>query len=121
MGRKKQNSENSVCNDIYTPKKRRARTPEGRENQMIQLAVNRVEERMLNGTASAQEYIHYLKLGASRRAQKLEEEKLALELELVKAKTEALKASKKNEELFQAAIRQMTIYQGRGNDDDYFA
>lgn len=120
MGKKRKDIQETSPNEATTFHTRRARTPDGRENQMIQLAINKVEERMLNGTASAQEYIHYLKLGASRKTQKLEEEKLALELELVKAKTEALKSSQMNQKLFEEAIRQMTIYQGRGNDEDYF-
>ena len=119
MPRKRQNYGSSYENPTENYKPRRARTQEGRENQLIQLAVNKVEERMMNGTASAQEYIHYLRLGANRRTQKLEEEKLQLELELVKAKTEALQSAKRNEELFERAIRQMTVYQGRGEPEDY--
>ena len=119
MPRKKPNASSSYENPTESFKPRRARTPEGRENQLIQLAVNKVEERMLNGTASAQEYIHYLRLGANRRTQKLEEEKLQLELELVRAKTEAFQSAKRSEELFEKAVRQMTIYQGRGEPEDY--
>lgn len=119
MPRRTLNSGSSSENLPETYKPRRARTPEGRENQLIQLAVNKVEERMMNGTASAQEYIHYLRLGANRRTQKLEEEKLQLELELVRAKTEAYQSAKRSEELFENAIRQMTVYQGRGEPEDY--
>lgn len=51
---------------------RPALTPEARENQLISLAVDLVEQRLLDGTASAQEVTHFLKLGSMR--EKLERE-----------------------------------------------
>ena len=51
---------------------RPALTPEARENQLISLAIDLVEQRLIDGTASAQETTHFLKL-ASRKA-KLEAE-----------------------------------------------
>lgn len=91
-------------------RQRPAATVEGRESQLIALAIDRVEERMLNGTATAQEYIHYLKLGSTK--ERLEKEKLELELELVKAKTEALQASKQSEAMYQEAIEAFKKYSG---------
>lgn len=119
MPRRKENNAVTPTDISETRQRRKARTEEGRENQMIALAINKVEERMMNGTASSQEYVHYLKLAANRKTQRLENEKLELELELVKAKTEALQSAKRNEELFEQAIKHMTIYQGRGEPDDY--
>ena len=52
---------------------RPAMTPEAREQQLIALAVDLVEQRLIDGTASAQETTHFLKL-ASRKA-KLEAER----------------------------------------------
>ena len=51
---------------------RPALTPEARENQMISLAMDLVEQRLLNGTASSQETTHFLKLGTAK--EKLERE-----------------------------------------------
>ena len=68
---------------------RPALTPEARENQMISLAMDLVEQRLLNGTASSQETTHFLKLGTAK--EKLERERLEKENELLKAKTEAVK------------------------------
>ena len=42
-------------------KRRAALTPEGRENQLIDLAVSLVEKRLLEGTASSQEVTTILK------------------------------------------------------------
>lgn len=47
-------------------KRRAALTPEGRENQLIDLAVSLVEKRLLEGTASSQEVTTILKLGTTR-------------------------------------------------------
>lgn len=96
-----------------TPRKRQrpASTPEGRENQMISYAMDLVEERLLNGTASSQEVVHFLKLGSQKS--KKEEKKIELENELLKAKREALDAQAHSEELFEKAINAMMRYSGR--------
>lgn len=97
---------------------RPALTPEARENQMIALAMDLVEQRLLNGTASSQETTHFLKLGTAK--EKLERERLEKENELLKAKTEAIKSEQKMEELYREAIKAMGIYSGnREQDDEY--
>ena len=102
-----------------TPKRkiRPALTPEARENQLIALAVDLVERRLLEGTASSQETTHFLKLGSMKN--KLEMDKLREENELLKAKTESIKSAKKSEELFEAAIKAMQRYSGHGGEDEY--
>lgn len=97
--------------------RRKARTPEERDNQMIALTIDKVEERMLNGTASSQEYVHYLRLGANREKMLLEKEKLELELELVKARTEAINATQKDGELYAKAIAALGTYRGTDDED----
>ena len=97
---------------------RPALTPEARENQMIALAMDLVEQRLLNGTASSQETTHFLKLGTAK--DKLERERIEKENELLKAKTEAIKSEQKMEELYREAIKAMGIYSGnREQDDEY--
>ena len=56
---------------------RPALTPEGRDNQMMSLAINLAEEQLRNGTASSQVITHYLKMAANKEKEKLEREKLA--------------------------------------------
>ena len=97
---------------------RPALTPEARENQMIALAVDLVEQRLLDGTASSQETTHFLKLGSMKN--RLEMEKLQEENRLLKARTEALQSAKRVEELYSEAIKAMRRYSGRGNDDDEY-
>lgn len=77
---------------------------------MIDLADQLAERQLREGTASAQVITHYLKLGSSR--ERLEQHKLSLETELVKAKTEAVAGQQRQEELFAEAIKVMRAYQG---------
>lgn len=97
---------------------RPALTPEARENQMISLAMDLVEQRLLNGTASSQETTHFLKLGTVK--EKLERERLEKENELLKAKTEAVKSGPRMEELYENAIKAMRTYSGNGTEDDEY-
>ena len=101
------------------PRKRPpATTPESRENQMIALAMDVVEERLRNGTASSQETTHFLKLGSIKEKRELA--LLEQELELKKAKTEAIQSAKRVEELYSKALKAMKSYTGaeEGDDDD---
>lgn len=98
---------------------RPALTPEARENQMIALAVDLVEQRLLDGTASSQETTHFLKLGSMKN--RLEMDKLREENRLLQAKTEALQSAKRTEELYAEAIKAMRRYGGHDDkmEEDY--
>lgn len=91
-------------------------TPEARENQLIALAYNLVEQRLLDGTATSQETTHFLKMGSYKA--RLEAEKLRKENELLVAKTEAIQSGKRIEELYGNAIAAMRVYQGQEEDND---
>ena len=98
-------------------KMRPALTPEARENQLISLAVDLVEQRLIDGTASSQETTHFLKLGSMKN--RLEMEKLEEENKLLKAKTESIQSQKRVEELYLEALNAMRNYAGQGNADEY--
>jgi hypothetical protein len=93
-----------------------ATTPEARENQLIALAVDLAEKQLAEGSASSQVITHYLKLGTTR--EKIEKEILEKQKELITAKTEAIKAAQRNEELFNNAINAMRSYSGQGGSGD---
>ena len=95
---------------------RPALTPEARENQMISLAMDLVEERLRNGTASSQETTHFLKLGSSKN--KLEVEKLKQETELLKAKQDSLESTARIEQLYNDAMSAMRTYSGNTDKQD---
>lgn len=90
-------------------------TPEAQENLLISLAYDLVEERLREGTASAQETVHFLKLGSTRN--RAEMERLQEENKLLKAKTESLNAARQSDEMFTKAIEAMQRYRGEGQED----
>lgn len=94
---------------------RPALTPEGREEQLINLAYNLVEQRLLDGTATSQETTHFLKLGSVRGREELE--KLRRENEVLAAKKEDYERSKRNEELYAEALAAMRTYSGFTEDE----
>lgn len=99
-------------------KGRPALTPEAREQQLIALAVDLVEQRLLDGTASSQETTHFLKLASTKN--RLEMEKLKEENKLLVAKTEAIQSAKKIEELYTEAMNAMKRYTGEGGSNDEY-
>lgn len=92
-------------------KRRAATTPEDREKQLISAAVDLAEQQILAGTASSQVITHFLKLGSTREI--LEQERLAGEVQLAKAKIEAMESTMRIEELYGKALEAMHAYQGR--------
>lgn len=92
-----------------------AASPEARESQLIALAVDLAEQQLRDGTASSQVITHYLKLGTYK--EKLEREKLQHENDLLKAKTEAIESSKREDEMYAEALRVMREYSGQDEDE----
>jgi len=100
-------------------RRRPAITPEGRENQLISLAVDLAERQLSEGTASSQVLTHFLKLASTR--EKLEQERLQQENLLLSAKREQLASAKRIEELYENALNAMRAYSGEevsGYDDE---
>jgi hypothetical protein len=87
-----------------------ARTPEGRENQLISLAIDLAEKQLQEGTASSQVITHFLRLGTER--ERLEREKLEQENLLINEKINAIRAAERVEELYANAIAAMKSYGG---------
>lgn len=88
-----------------------AKTQASREKQMTALAVDLAEKKLLDGTASGQIILHYLKLATTK--ENLEKEKLQAENELLKAKANAIKSTKNSEELYKNALDAMRSYSGQ--------
>lgn len=117
MARVKPSSSSTSNNRPMRP----AIDPENREQQLISLAVDLVEQRLRDGTASAQETVHYLKLASSKT--KVDLERAKLENELIKAKTQSIKDQADMKTLYENAIAAMRRYGGHGSssgeDDEY--
>lgn len=97
-------------------KSRPALSPEARENQLISLAVDLVEQRLMDGSASSQETTHFLRLATTKA--RLEKEILEKQRDLIVAKTESIKAEKRKDELYSEAIKAMRRYNGYGDDEN---
>ncbi len=96
--------------DPEPPRRRKARTPEAREQQLVASAIDLAEKQIREGTAPSQVVLHYLKLGSSR--EHLEQERLRHENELLVARREAMAQVSRIEELYIGAIAAMRSYKG---------
>lgn len=85
---------------------------------MISLAMDLVEKRLLDGSASSQETTHFLKLGTTTA--RIEKQILESQKELIVAKTKQIQAGEDIKELYANAMKAMSRYQGtsRGEEDD---
>lgn len=89
-------------------KRRKGSSPEARENQLIALSFDLVEQRLIDGTATSQETTHFLRLASQKY--KLEQDKLRKEIALLESKKEAVDASRKTEEMYAEAIAAVKSY-----------
>lgn len=85
-------------------------SPEELESRLISLAADEAERQMSEGIASAQVVVHFLKLGSSR--ERLEQEKLRHETEMLEVKRESIKNAENAEVLYREALSAMRKYSG---------
>ena len=102
------------------PKTRRsqsrpATSPEERELQLANAAYDLAEEQISSGTASSQVITHFLKMGSSR--ERLEQERMRHEVQLMEVKKEQLEGQKRIETLYVDALEAMRGYSGLGNQE----
>src|SRR3954451_7896475 len=89
-----------------------ARTPEAREQELASAAYDLAEEQIRTGTASSQVITHFLKMGSTR--ERLEQQRMEHEIELMDVKKEQLEGQKRVEELYVSALEAMRSYSGLG-------
>lgn len=93
-----------------------ATTLEGREDQLISAAMDLVERRIHEGTASAQETVHFLKLGTVR--EQLERNKLRSENEVLATRVKEMESRQSSEGLYAEALKAFRGYSGQEPIDD---
>lgn len=93
-----------------------ARNLENRENQLIAMAYDLAEERLSNKTASAQEIVHFLKMGTAKA--QLEKKKLEAETQLLESKKEVVDSAKRSNEAYEEALAAFRSYSGSEPSDD---
>lgn len=93
-----------------------ATTPEAREDQMINLAIDAAERQMMANEASSQIIVHYLKLGSSR--ERLEQERLRIDAKLAEKRIDAIESAQRIEDLMGEAISAFKSYAGQDEVPD---
>lgn len=91
------------------------KTPEGRQNILINLAINLAEKQLRDGSASSQLISHFLKLATVK--DQLEIKKLEADITLSQAKVKSIENSSKLEELLSHAIDAMKDYGGESDEN----
>ncbi|MBP5593923.1 MAG: hypothetical protein J6Y02_00980 [Pseudobutyrivibrio sp.] len=91
---------------------------EARMSQLTSLALDLVEQRLRDGTATSQETTYFLKY--NNREAELKEQILEKQKELMEAKAESLRSQKRTEELYTNAIAAMRRYSGISDDEDIY-
>ena len=92
--------------DISKP----AMSDEAVENRLISKAYKAVEKRIEDGTATAAELTHFLRLGSAK--EQLELEKLKKENALLAAKADSLRSQEEVNDLYANSIKALGKYSG---------
>lgn len=98
------------------PRLKPPQSPEEAEAQLTSLAYGLARKQLLEGTASAQVIVHFLKLSNERA--RLERVKLEHETKLLEAKTAAIAASAEMDSKYEAAVEAMRRYKGASEEVD---
>lgn len=93
-----------------------ATSPEARELELASQAYDLAEEQIQGGTASSQVITHFLKMGSTR--ERLEQQRIEHENELLEVKKDALEGQKRVEELYMEALDAMRSYSGSPMQDE---
>lgn len=104
-------------NDAPKTNRPPATTPEARENQLVNSAMELAEKQIREGTASAQVLSHFLKLGSTR--ERLEQERLKNENSLTLQKIDEIKSRENVEALYKDALKAMSTYQGNTPAEEF--
>lgn len=92
-------------------RRRPATSPELRELELANLAYDLAEDQIRDGSASSQVVTHFLKMGSTR--ERLEQERMRHEVELMEVKKEQLAGQARMEEMFTEAIQAFRGYSGQ--------
>ena len=115
---KKSNNGQEVNLESKKKSNKIAISPRARENQIISAAYDLAEKRILNGTASSQEIIHFLRMGSEK--EKLERIKLEEENKLLREKTKSLAAATNIEQILKDGLKALGSYRLNESEDDIF-
>ena len=89
-------------------------SPEDWENRLIAKSFRLAEERIDNGTATAAEYVHFLKAGSIKQRQEMD--KLREENALLRAKTSAIESEKDRAVFYREVVDALQSYRTETTD-----
>jgi dsRNA-specific ribonuclease len=113
--KKKVESINSSPDQMQTTSILTSSTPEGRENELIDMAYNEVARRIANHEATSAELVHFLKMGSEK--ERLERSKIEAEMELQRAKTVAIEEGRSMEAIAKEAMEAFKRYSGADDEE----
>lgn len=87
-----------------------ATSPEIREMQLADAAYDLAEDQIKSGNASSQVITHFLKMGSTR--ERLEQERMRHEVELMEAKKDHMASQQRVEAMFGEALQAFRGYAG---------
>lgn len=93
-----------------------ALSEEATQQRCTALAYQLVEKRLKNGTASATETVHFLKMGSAQA--RLELENKRLENKMIEAKIKALNSGEESSKRLEEAMKAFAGYLGTPNEED---
>ena len=114
--KKKVECRDSSPDQLQTTSILSASTPEGRENELIDMAYNEVARRIANHEATSAELVHFLKMGSEK--ERLERSKIEAEMELQRAKTVAIEEGRSMEAIAKEAMEAFKRYSGVEDEED---
>lgn len=93
----------------------KARSEVELEKRGVGLATNLAIQQMQEGTASSQIITHFLKIGSLK--EQLELKKVEYEIEMLKAKTDAIKSQEQQDKKYDEVMKAIASYAGK--DDEW--
>jgi hypothetical protein len=97
-----------MARERVSRRRRPATSPEQRELELTNVAYDLAEDQIRSGTASSQVITHFLKMGSTR--ERLEQERMRHEVELMEVRKEQIQGQARMEELFVDALNAMRGY-----------
>jgi hypothetical protein len=94
--------------EVSKRRRRPATSSEFREQELASAAYELAEEQIRTGTASSQVITHFLKMGSTR--ERLEQQRIEHENQLLEVKREQIQSQSRIEELYIDAIQAMRSY-----------
>ena len=93
-----------------------ALTPEDRTDQLVALAFDLAEERLRDKSASNQLIAEIMRYGSAK--ERLQNEKIQRENEMLKVKAEAYKAMQHSQEMYEKVLAAMKSYSGHFDEEE---